>query len=424
MTSFVHIPQGSHFSLRNVPFGVASFGSTGPRIPVTAIGDQVVDLRSLAEAGLFSDVEGAPKDIFHQATLNEVAALPRKVRSAVRERIQSLLTAGSSLEKDEELRKKSIRPQNEATMHLPVAIQDYTDFCASEQHTKNCAKLIETNSPPLPPSWIHLPIGYHGRASSVVVSGTPIKRPLGVVPTPNGPIFGPCRALDYELEMAAVLGGKPNALGTRLTPEDVEENVFGVVIMNDWSARDIQGFEMIPLGPFNGKNFGTTISPWIVTLDALRPFKTGLPPRPQEANGIPQLSYLVEKDQKSTFDIRLEVQLKPKGGEPTTTSTSNLRYLTYSFGQMLAHQTVGGCPITPGDLLGSGTVTGPNPKAQEGSLLELSMRGKEPFTLKDGKTRTFVEDGDTIILIAVAGDESEGLVGFGSAVGEVLPASE
>ncbi|KAJ9102974.1 hypothetical protein QFC19_004531 [Naganishia cerealis] len=434
MPSFLPIDPDSDFSIHNIPFGVFSTAESAEKRCGTRIGDTVVDLRELCRGKAFDEVSGFNSSVFEQSTLNDFAAQPLEIRRAVRSHIQALFTLGASqsLEHNKELLDKATYDADEVKMHLPVRVGDYTDFCASEYHTANAGRLMKVPGPPLPPAWNHLPIGYHGRASSIVISGTPITRPRGLRPpapgSTTGPTFGPTASLDMEYEMAAIVGGQGNQLGESLSTGDVMENIFGLAIMNDWSAREIQGFEMIPLGPFNGKNFGTTVSPWIVTLDALQPFKTNLP---QRENVPPMASYLHEADAKPTFDIELDMTvvgefiLAAAGeDEPTHVMHSNLKHLAYSFGQMLAHHTVSGCPMQAGDMLGSGTISGPEPKSLA-CLLEITERGTKPFRTSGGQERVWLQDGDRVDMTAVAkrtvGGEN-GNVGFGVCSGVVKPA--
>ncbi|GHJ83663.1 hypothetical protein NliqN6_0065 [Naganishia liquefaciens] len=427
MPSFIPIDSDSDFSIHNIPFGVFS-QQGGEKRCATRIGDTVVDLRQLARKGAFDGVEGFSASWFEQTTLNDFASQPLSTRRAVRLHIQDLFTPDTnvSLEGKKDLLNTALFDANTVDLHLPVRVGDYTDFCASEYHTTNAGRLMKVPGPPLPPAWNYLPIGYHGRASSVVVSGTPITRPRGMRPpapsSNSGPSFGPTASLDMEYEMAAIVGGKGNALGETLGTGDVMENIFGLAIMNDWSAREIQGFEMTPLGPFNGKNFGTTVSPWIVTLDALLPFKTGLPPR----EGIPEMAkYLQEDDDQPTFDIDLDMSITASGEEkPTHVMRSNLKHLAYSFGQMLAHHTVSGCPMQAGDMLGSGTISGPEPNSLA-CLLEITERGSKPFKTSGGQERVWLQDGDRVDMTAVAKrtvDGENANVGFGNCSGVIKPA--
>jgi len=298
---------------------------------------------------------------------------------------------------------------------MPAKIGDYTDFYASRNHAFNVGVLFRGKDNALQPNWVHLPVGYHGRASSVVVSGTDLHRPRGqLAPDGKTPSYGECKLLDFELEMAFFVG-PGNKLGHPIPIEQAADHIFGVVLMNDWSARDVQAWEYVPLGPFGAKNFGTTISPWVVPMEALKPFMVPLPK--QEPEPLP---YLREPAGSAAPDIALEVAVRPSGGAPTVISKSNARHLYWSFAQMLAHHTVTGCNMQPGDLLGSGTISGPTPDSL-GSLLEMTERGKKEVPLSDGSTRKFLRDGDEVILTGYA--QGPGYrVGFGPCAGRVLPA--
>jgi fumarylacetoacetase len=331
--------------------------------------------------------------------------------ASLRARLIEVLTEGSA---DQAAAEPMLIPQAEAELHLPFLVSEYTDFYAGMQHAKNMGSILR-GSPDLPANWLHIPVGYNGRASSVVVSGTDIHRPLGQSKAPDAdmPGFGPSKRLDIELEMGAIVGAGSN-LGEPITVDEAEEMIFGYVLLNDWSARDIQGWEYQPLGPFQGKAFGTTISPWIVTSAALEPFRTSTPPREKEL-----LPYLAET-KPGLYDIELEVLMQPEGAaKASTIARTNFSRMYYSAAQQLTHHAVCGCAMNPGDLLGSGTISGPE-KTEFGSLMELSWAGREPFTLETGETRTFIEDGDTMVLRGHA--QGDGFrVGFGECVGRILP---
>jgi len=305
--------------------------------------------------------------------------------------------------------------QSGATLHMPIAVSEYTDFYAGMQHAKNMGSIMR-GSPDLPANWLHIPIGYNGRASTVVVSGTDIHRPLGQTKAPDAekPTFGPCKRLDIELEMGAIVG-TGSTMGQPITVDQADAMIFGYVLLNDWSARDIQGWEYQPLGPFQGKAFGTTISPWIVTAAALQDFRTATPPREKEL-----LPYLTE-NKPGLYDVNLEVTMQPEGAAKATTITrTNYSRMYYSAAQQLCHHAVCGCEMNAGDLLGSGTISGPT-RDEFGSLLELSWAGREPFTLDTGETRSFIEDGDTLTLKGHA--QGDGYrIGFGECRGTILPA--
>lgn len=426
LKSWFPIPKSSNFSLANIPFGIISTSGNATQRAAIAIGDHCLDLGRFAVREGFDecDVKEQWQTIFSQPTLNSFAALGRPVHRSVRKYIQDVFredTPYSKLLKDnQELQDSCIFRQDEVTMHVPMQIGDYTDFYAGKNHAFNLGCILRDPKNALQPNYTHLPVGYHGRASSVVVSGTPIKRPNGqVLEDPKAevkkPVFKPCQRLDIEIELGAFLC-KGNKLGDPMLIGDAEESIFGCVILNDWSARDIQAWEYVPLGPFNAKNFASTISPWIVLIDALEPFR---------AEGIKNenelLPYLQEKNPKNVFDIRLQFELTPEGGKPSIISNSNGKYLLYSFPQMLAHHTIGGCPMNVGDLLGSGTISGTELGSQ-GAMIEITKGGKEAIVLEGGGERKFLQDGDTVVLRAISGNEEDGLVGFGECRGTILPA--
>ena len=301
-------------------------------------------------------------------------------------------------------------------MHLPIKIGDYTDFYSSEQHAFNVGSMFRDPDNALLPNWKHIPVGYHGRASSILVSGQDIHRPIGQTKPVNGPpVFGPSQRLDFELEMGFVIG-KPTEVGSRIPTAEAEHHIFGLALFNDWSARDIQAWEYVPLGPFLGKNFASTISPWIVTLDALEPFRTNGPT--QDPAPLPYLAHGNNKN----FDIKLQVAIQPENDEETVVANSNFKYMYWSMAQQLTHHTVNGCNLRSGDMMGSGTISGPT-KDSYGSMLELSWRGQNPVSLKNNKERKFIQDNDTVIMRAYS--EKSGLrIGFGECIGKILPALE
>lgn len=408
INSWVKVPLDSDFTLANLPYGIFSSDGRSPRVGV-AIGDYILDVQAVAELHFFSEPK-LPASVFAQPTLNEFIALGRPVWRAVRRQLTELLQ--SDFPEKERLRPLLV-PQAEAILHLPVRVGDYTDFYASEYHATNVGKLFRPDEP-LMPNWKHLPVAYHGRASSVVVSGTDFQRPQGQS-LPVGaqlPEFGPSRALDFELEIAAVIG-RDSGLGEPILIADADKFIFGFVLLNDWSARDIQRWEYQPLGPFLGKNFCTSISPWVVPLDALAPFQVAGP-----VQNPPVLPYL-QPQTLTHFDVALTVDLGGTDFENQTISQSNLKHLYWSFAQMLAHHTVNGCPFRVGDLLGSGTISGPTPDSL-GCLLEMTQGSKIPLVLANGMQRRYLEDGDRVTLRGFAGG---GLnrVGFGEVTGKVLP---
>ncbi|KNG83097.1 fumarylacetoacetase [Aspergillus nomiae NRRL 13137] len=426
MASWLQIPKNSPFSLANIPFGIISSTKSTSRVAAIAIGEYALNLSTFASSGGFAQLPDFQPhlNVFSQPTLNAFAALGRPVHRQVREYIQNVFRADTPfpqvLKDNASLQKEALLPLSEVTNHVPMQIGDYTDFYAGLNHAYNVGVLFRGPENALQPNYKHLPVAYHSRASSVVTSGTPIHRPNGQIlanpaATPKLPTFSPCKRLDIELELAAFVS-KPNDLGKPVNISEAEDHIFGLVLMNDWSARDIQAWEYIPLGPFNAKNFATTITPWVVLLDALEPFRaTGLEPGDRDS----LLPYLREKRAANVYDIPLEVEITNAGGKPTIVSNSNAKNLLYSFPQMLAHHTITGCNMNPGDLLGSGTISGTEPKTQ-GSLLE-QTNGKNPLKLADGSERLFLEDGDTIVLRGKAGTEGN-YVGFGDCTGTILPA--
>ncbi|KAL4949275.1 hypothetical protein BDW69DRAFT_202945 [Aspergillus filifer] len=426
MASWLQIPKNSPFSLANIPFGIISSSKTTSRVPAIAIGDYALNLSAFASSGGFAQLPAIQSQlsVFNQPTLNAFAALGRPVHRQVREYIQKIFSSDTPfpqvLKDNAALQKDALLPLSEVTNHLPMQIGDYTDFYAGLNHAYNIGVLFRGPDNALQPNYTHLPVAYHGRASSVVTSGTPLHRPNGQILTnpaanPKVPTFSPCKKLDIELEMAFFVS-TPNELGQPVHIDNAEDHIFGVVLMNDWSARDIQAWEYVPLGPFNAKNFGTTITPWVVLTDALEPFRTvGLEPGNRES----LLPYLREKRAENAYDIPLQVEVTNAGGKPTVISNSNAKNLLYSFPQMLAHHTITGCNLNTGDLLGSGTISGKD-KQTEGSFLE-QTNGKTPIKLADGSERFFLEDGDTVVLRGMAGTDGN-YVGFGDCVGTILPA--
>ncbi|EEH09572.1 fumarylacetoacetase [Histoplasma capsulatum G186AR] len=420
------IPRDSPFSLANIPFGIISTPASTNRHPAIAIGDYVLDLFTFASGGGFAQLPSFQQhlDVFAQPTLNDFAALGRPVHRRVREYLQAIFQENTPypelLKTNEPLKKSALILRKDVTNHLPLSIGDYTDFYAGLNHAYNVGVLFRGPDNALQPNYKHLPVGYHGRASSVIVSGQPIRRPNGQILsdptiTPKEPIFSPCKKLDIELELA-VFVATGNQLGEPIPIDKAEDHLFGVVLMNDWSARDIQAWEYIPLGPFNAKNFATTITPWVVLMDALEPFRTqGLEP------GKPLLPYLQEKKIENVYDIPLEVHLVVDGKD-TKIAESNSKNLLFSFSQMLAHHSITGCNMRTGDLLGSGTISGDRPGTL-GSFLENTNGGKNPIKLADGSERVFLQDGDEVILRGACGKEGS-YVGFGDCAGIILPAPQ
>ena len=415
--SWLQIPASSNFSLANIPFGIISTSTRDQPRPAVAVGEHALHLEDFANGGGFSDLD-VDLSVFSKPTLNAFAALGRPVHRKVREYLQDIFAEESKysqlLKENSGLQKSCLFPLESVKMHLPMQIGDYTDFFAGKNHAFNVGTMFRGPENALNPNYTHIPVGYHGRASSIVVSGTPITRPNGQIlldPAIKKPTLSPCKRLDIELELGAFLC-KDNDMGTPVPIAEAEDSIFGIVLLNDWSARDIQTWEYVPLGPFNAKNFGTTISPWVVTMDALEPFRTtGI------KNDTQILPYLQEK-KESLFDIRLSVGLGATDQAVTNILNSNGKHLLFSFPQMLAHHSIGGCPMRVGDLLGSGTISGTEPGSQ-GSLLELSKGGKETIKLEGGAERTFLQDGDTVVLNGVCGTEETGLVGFGECRGTI-----
>lgn len=414
LKSWVPIPKDSDFSIFNLPFGIFQTKRISPRAGI-AIGDKVLDLAVLHEEGFFSDMTQMPHGIFQKDTLNDFIALGKATTKRVREKVQELLKEENGALRDHQSRGKAIVSRSEAQMLLPVKIGDYTDFYSSLEHATNVGKMFRDPENALLPNWKHLPVGYHGRASSIVPSGTPIIRPKGQFKDPDmeKPEFGPSKRLDFELEMAFVIG-KPTKMGDSVSTEDAEDYIFGMVLFNDWSARDIQAWEYVPLGPFLGKNFASSISPWIVTLEALETFRVSGPK--QEPEVLPYLQYQTDH----AFDINLEVLIQPEGLKATKVCTSNFKYMYWNIAQQLAHHTINGCNINVGDMMASGTISGPT-EDSFGSMLELSWKGTKPVLLEEGGERKFIQDGDSVIMKGYA--EKNGIrIGFGEVEGKVLPA--
>ena len=394
------------FPLNNLPYGVFSTADLEPRCGV-AIGDMILDMAAAEDSGLITLAE---TPLFDVPFWNEVMEEGPELWAALRARLIEILAEGS---RDKSEAEPMLVAQKDAEMHLPFLVAEYTDFYAGRNHAVNVGTMFRGAENALPPNWLHIPIGYNGRASSVVVSGSDISRPWGQLKSPahDKPAFLPCRRFDLELEMGAIVGQPSDG---PITVDEADANIFGYVLLNDWSARDIQAWEYQPLGPFQAKATATSISPWIVTKAALEPFRCATPER--EVELLPHL-----KDTgPMLYDIDLGVTLAPEGKPPSTIAETNYNQMYYSAAQQLAHHTTSGCPMNPGDLLGSGTISGPT-KSERGSLLELSWGGKEPITLDTGETRTFLEDGDTLTLHGAAKGDGY-TIGFGDCSGKVLPA--
>ncbi len=414
LRSWIPVRENSDFPIQNIPFGIGSWNG-GPPVPVSRIGDSVIDLSILAEAGLFTGV-GHRQEAFKAPQLNDLMMNGKASMSRLRERLSELLRHDNAeLRDNNDLREDALLAVDQVTMHMPVTVGDYTDFYSSREHATNVGTMFRDPANALLPNWLHLPVGYHGRASSIILSGVPIHRPMGQTrPDPNAPpVFGASKQLDLELEMAFItFDGKP--LGQRIGIEEAEDHIFGMVLFNDWSARDIQAWEYVPLGPFLAKNFGSSISPWIITLDALEPFRLAGPK--QEPTPLPYLKV----DGEHAFDIQLLAALRPENGEENTLCRTNFKHMYWNMAQQLAHHTVNGCNIRRGDMMASGTISGPTEDSY-GSMLELSWRGTKPLKLKDGSERKFINDGDTIILRGHC--KGNGVrIGFGEVETKVLPA--
>ncbi len=417
LSSFLEVDAHHPFPIQNLPYGVfLPPNSTVPRVGV-AIADHVLDLAMLNEEGIFDAPELRNVRPFAQSTLNEFMALGPSAWTSVREQLQTLLRADTTtLRDDTSLRERVLHPQADVSLRLPVDVGDYTDFYSSKYHATNVGVMFRGTENALKDNWVHQPVAYHGRASSVILNGHDVRRPCGQI-RPNAdepPVFGPSQSLDFELETGFFVGNG-NELGTPIPIDEVSDHIFGMVLANDWSARDIQNWEYDPLGPFLGKSFATTISPWVVPMTALEPFRIDGPTQEPEP-----LDYL-QTDGDAAYDITLEVDLEtPSMSSPHTVCRSNTKHLYWTMRQQLAHHTVNGCNACPGDLMASGPISGPT-EANYGSMLELSWRGEKPVPLPGDQTRSFLENGDRVIIRGYA--QGEGYrIGFGTAEGQVLPA--
>ncbi|THD67980.1 fumarylacetoacetase [Robertkochia marina] len=411
--SWIDVSKDSDFPIQNIPFGV--FLTRDDVITIgTRIGNKAIDLGALHQLGYFKDIP-LTDDIFLQDTLNDFISDGKKTWRLVRNRIAEIFDKDNpDLRDNQEHRKIVLFDLNEIEMQLPVQIGDYTDFYSSKEHATNVGTMFRDPNNALLPNWLHIPVGYHGRSSSIIPSGIPVHRPMGQT-LPAGketPEFGPSKLVDFELEMAFITTDA-NHLGEPIPIEEAEDYIFGMVLLNDWSARDIQKWEYVPLGPFLAKNFASSISPWIVTLDALEPYRTAGPK--QEPDPLPYLQYEGNK----SFDINLEVDLTPDGGKPQTITKSNFKYMYWTMAQQLAHHTVNGCNVNSGDMMGSGTISGPTPETY-GSMLELTWKGEKPIALNDGTERKFIQDGDTVTLRGYC-DNGVTRIGFGKVSTKLLP---
>ncbi len=417
LRSFVKVAADSHFPIQNLPFGVFKRKMGGVARVGVAIGEYVLDLAVLEERRLFDGEYLAGRRPFSQSSLNLFMGLGRPAWREARRTVQNLLRHDNpTLRDDEALREQALVRMDEVEMLLPAQIGDYTDFYSSRQHATNVGSMFRDPNNALLPNWLHLPVGYHGRASSVVVSGTDVVRPHGQLKPDDDapPVFGASKLLDFELEMGFFVG-PGNELGRPIPIDEADEHIFGLVLVNDWSARDIQKWEYVPLGPFLGKSFATSISPWVVMLEALEPFR--IPGEPQDDPAV--LDYLRQKGDR-TYGIHLEVGLQAEGmARPTTIARSNTQNLYWSIEQQLAHHTVNGCNARPGDLMASGTISGTD-EGSYGSMLELTWRGSKPLQVPGGE-RKFLQDGDLVTMTGWA--QGEGYrIGFGEVVGRVQPA--
>ena len=413
LISWINVPDNSDFPIQNLPFGIYSTETKSKRVGV-AIGDQILDLSLLFEYNYLSNLPFKASD-FKSEYLNSMMGYGKESIRLLRGKISNLLDKNNDELQTSSYINQVLDDQKESTLHLPINIGDYTDFYSSEQHAYNVGCMFRDPNNALLPNWKHIPVGYHGRSSSIIASGVPIHRPKGqqkLDDNPN-PIYGPCKLLDFELEMGFfTFDGKP--LGENITTDEADDYIFGMCLFNDWSARDIQKWEYVPLGPFLAKNFASSMSPWIVTLDALQPYK--IPGPKQEPAVLPYLEYHGEKH----YDIDLEVSIKIPSGEEKIVSKSNFKNMYWNMNQQLAHHTVNGCDIRCGDLLASGTISGENKEAF-GSMLEISWKGTKPVDMPDGSSRKFINDGDTVIMRGSANNQKI-KIGFGEVSTLVLPA--
>jgi fumarylacetoacetase len=415
-TSWIHVQQNSDFPIQNIPFGV--FITKNDDITIgTRIGDTAIDMGALQRLGYFKGIE-LTDDMFMQDTLNDFISDGKKTWRLVRNRLAELFDQNNPLLRDNVKERGIILfEMSEIEMLLPVQIGDYTDFYSSKEHATNVGTMFRDPNNALLPNWLHIPVGYHGRSSTIVPSGVPVRRPNGQT-LPAGettPVFGPSRLVDFELETAFITTDA-NLMGEPIPINEAEDYIFGMVLFNDWSARDIQKWEYVPLGPFLAKNFASSISPWIVTMDALEPFRVKGP-----VQSPTPLHYLQQTGNHS-FDINLQVGIQPENGEETIVSNSNFKHMYWSMSQQLTHHTVNGCRVNSGDMMGSGTISGPTPDSY-GSMLELSWGGKNTIPMKDGTERKFINDNDTVIIKGYC-KNNEVRIGFGEVSSKLLPAIE
>lgn len=416
MNSWIEIRKDSDFSLDNIPFGIGLFPGSMKSI-CSRIGDTVIDLAAMARLGYFDHLGFKVTD-FEKPVLNDFISKGRKATCRIRTIIQECFMEGNCNDSDMALiRQMALHNANEIRMLMPIHVGDYTDFYSSMEHATNVGMMFRDPANALLPNWRHIPVGYHGRASSILVSGTEVHRPKGQIKPANSdlPVFSPTMQLDFELETAFIIG-KENLLGDSISTAEAEDYIFGMVLFNDLSARDIQSWEYVPLGPFLSKNFASVISPWIIVMDAMEPFRC--PGPEQQPEVLPYLQFEGDRN----FDINLEVAIKPEKIQETNICKSNFKYMYWNMSQQLAHHTVNGCNMRVGDLCGSGTISGPD-AGSYGSMLELTWKGTKPITLPDGSERKFINDNDTVIMRGFC--EKDGIrVGFGEAVVKILPAKQ
>lgn len=414
LASWINISADCDFSIHNFPFGVYIASSGFPHC-CSAIGDFIVDLDALAGKGYFSDIQ-LPDNIFKRESLNDFISLGKSYTNKVRTRLIELFSkSNDELQFNRDHHSSVLTRREKAQMLLPVRIGDYTDFYSSIEHATNVGAMFRDPANALLPNWKHLPVAYHGRASSIVVSGTPLNRPKGQFKRNKedlAPVFGSTEALDFELEIGFVIG-KNSTLGNAIAIEEAEQYIFGFLLFNDWSARDIQSWEYVPLGPFLSKNFMSSVSPWIVTAEALEPFRAQGPQ--QDVKVLPYLQTEGERN----YDIELEVLIRPENGGLESISRTNFKQMYWNVAQQLAHHTINGCNVNVGDIMASGTISGPA-RENSGCLLELTRNGKEPIKLLNGTVRKYLDDGDTVVMTGVA--RRNGIrVGFGEVTGTVMP---
>ena len=416
LKSWVEVPTNSDFPIQNLPFGIISIQGGKPRV-ASRIGDYAIDIKSLFVLGYLENLPFSIED-FDTDSLNQFMKSGKKGTRELRDRLSKLFSVSQmDLQKNDHHVNQVLIEMNQVENLMPIQIGDYTDFYSSEQHAFNVGCLFRDPNNALLPNWKHIPVGYHGRSSSIMPSGVNFHRPKGQMkpPTAEEPVFGESKLLDFELETAFfTYEGKP--LGDNITTSEADEFIFGMALLNDWSARDIQGWEYVPLGPFLGKNFASHISCWIVTLDALEPFRVAGPV--QDPKVLPYLEYTGDKH----LDINLEVIIQPENGDENVVANSNYQYMYWNMNQQLAHHSINGCNIRLGDCYGSGTISGPN-KGEFGSMLEISWKGTKPFKMNDGTERKFINDNDTVIIRGFSSKDGV-RVGFGEVSAKLLPALE